>query len=167
MLRKKIEWKGLNILCSRPTGLRIYAKILHVLFHIRLTFTTLLWKRNRVLLGRPSLVTEYRKTIKFVFPVWSPQWAYCFLEYAALFWESVTVGYYGVGGGREACHVISEKEKMFSVAGMQQLLEFCSWNTPRLTKDQEGRKAVVLNHFTSEPPLPGKKKCSQPVFLSK
>jgi hypothetical protein len=40
---------------------------LHILSHIRLTLITsvLPWKRNRLLFGRPFMVTEYRTTMKF------------------------------------------------------------------------------------------------------
>jgi hypothetical protein len=38
--------------------------ISHVLSHIRLTLAALPWKRNRLVLGRPLLATEYETTIK-------------------------------------------------------------------------------------------------------
>jgi hypothetical protein len=107
MLRKKIEWKWLKIFCSRPTGiagvrLKIDAKTLHVLCHTRLTLTPLFWKRNRLLHGRPLLVTECRMTMKFVLPVWPPPRGghHCLRSstYAVLFKEKVAVCCYGMCG---------------------------------------------------------------------
>jgi hypothetical protein len=48
---------------------KIDVKTLHITFSYRLTSTTLPWKRSRLLLGRPSLIAEYRKKIKSVGPV--------------------------------------------------------------------------------------------------
>jgi hypothetical protein len=47
---------------------RVRTKELHILSHIRLILTTLPWKRNRLLLGRPLLVDELEATVR---SIWS------------------------------------------------------------------------------------------------
>lgn len=46
-----------------------YEKVAATTMHTRSTLTTLSWKRNRLLLGRPLLITEYRTAMKSVWPV--------------------------------------------------------------------------------------------------
>jgi hypothetical protein len=62
----------------RDAKIKTGAKTLHILPLIHLTLTTLCWKINRLLLGRPLLIAEYRRIMKSVWPVkrLGPQWEY-------------------------------------------------------------------------------------------
>jgi hypothetical protein len=90
-------------------GVGIDAKTLRVLYRISFTSTTLPWKRDRLLHGRPLLPAEYRTTVKSVSQVKEvsrkldisilgpPVFPYLYLPggsaYAVLFWEMVSVNY--------------------------------------------------------------------------
>jgi hypothetical protein len=58
-------WTTVIVSISGTTE-KVGAKTLHIPSHIRLTMTTLSWKRNRLLLGKPFFVTEYRTPVKQV-----------------------------------------------------------------------------------------------------
>jgi hypothetical protein len=89
--------------------LKIGAKTLNILSHIRLVLSTLPWKLNQLLLSRPLLLAEYRITIKsvwsvkpvsrkLIFLVRDPLRLYRYFpeNTANLFWDMVSINWYNL-----------------------------------------------------------------------